>query len=901
MRKIILLFFITCTFLVAEGQIRLGDQKAIFDISYSNPKEYEIGGIEVTGVKNLDERSLISVTGLEVGDEITIPGDEITNAIKKLWKQGILGDIQILATKVEGKFVFLEIRLSERPRLSKFGFRELKNGKEENLKKGDADELKEQLDLIRGRIITDAIKKNSERKIRRYYKEKGFLNVEVESRLDDDPVLKNSVVLNFVINKKEKVKIREIEFFGNTAATDSRLRKKMKGTNEKLRISLGANLNKDLLKLEKVTPKTIYRRFKEMDPSDLQEYITSNLKVNIFSNKKFSRGAYSEDKDMVIAYYNSLGYRDAEIVKDTVYQLNPEELKVELTIEEGRQYYYRDIEWKGNYIHSDKELATILSVNKGDIYDREELNKRLNFNPNGFDVTSLYMDDGYLFFSVTPVETRIEGDSVDIEMRIYEGEQATINEIIIKGNTVTSDDVIRREIRTYPGYKFSRRDVIRTQTFLSQLGYFDPEKIGINPIPNPIDGTVDIEYVVEERPSNQIELSGGWGGAFGFVGSLGLVINNFSTKKMFKLSEWSPLPSGDGQRLSLRAQANGRRFQTYSVSFTEPWLGGRKPHSLTVSFTHSRQNLISGFSNQKFGHFYISGVTAGLGRRLPWPDDYFVLNNTASLLFYDLNNFAVGGGLDLDGPARNFSLINTISRNSIDNPTYPRSGSQVSLSVILTPPYSAFRDDNTFTSDAERYRWIEYHKWMVDNSWFMPIIGNLVLNGRMHFGFVGAYNKEIGVTPFERFTLGGSGLTGFNPLLGTEVIGLRGYADASLNPYLLAESVDVGKPLEFVTPRDLETPGLAFTKYVMELRYPLSLNPAATIYLQTFFEAGNNFAYFEDFSPFDVYRSVGFGARIFMPAFGLIGVDYGYGLDPVPGRPGVNGSQFHFSIGQQIR
>lgn len=888
-RIVILLLFLVN--LYSQAQIKLGNQTKGFDLSYSNPKEYEIGGIEVTGVENLDENSLISVTGLSVGDRIAIPGDQISSAIKKLWNQGILGDVQILVSKVEGDFVFLELRLAERPRLSKFGFREKKNNKVENLKKTEADDLKEKLDLIRGRVITDAIKKNSERKIKNYYKEKGFLNVEVESKLEDDPVLKNSVVLNFIVKKNEKVKIREIEFYGNKAVTDSRLRKTFKGNHEKVRITLFRNLNRDLIQLDKWTPRKLFKRIKKLQPEDFQYYLTKNLKFNIFKNAKFHENAFYSDKDNLIDYYNSLGYRDAEITNDTVYQINPEELRIEVSVEEGRKYYFRDITWTGNYIHGDDELSAILNIEKGDIYNRQELDRRLNFNPNGFDVTSIYMDDGYLFFSVQPVEVRIDGDSVDMEMRIYEGEQATINEIIIKGNTVTSEEVIRREIRTYPGYKFSRRDVIRTQTFLSQLGYFNPENIGINPLPNPADGTVDIEYILEERPSNQIELSGGWGGAFGFVGSLGLVINNFSTQKMFKLREWSPLPSGDGQRLALRAQANGRRFQTYSLSFTEPWLGGRKPNSLSVTFSHSRQNLISG--TEKFGHFYISGITLGLGRRLRWPDDYFVLNNTLSLLFYDLDNFNIGT-VDLDGVARNFSLINSISRNSVDNPTYPRTGSQVSFSVQLTPPYSSFRSDNTFETDAERYRFIEYHKWMIDNSWYLNLVGNLVLNGRMHFGFLGSYDKDIGIPPFERFTLGGSGLTGFNALLGTEVIGLRGYDDASLNPAQIVENVSASDNNVF-------SPGVAFTKYVMELRYPLSLNPSATIYLQTFFEAGNNFLNFQDYNPFDLYRSVGLGARIFMPAFGLIGVDYGYGLDPVPGRQGVSGSQFHFTIGQQIR
>lgn len=887
--SLLFLFIIIC--FEANAQIRLGNQRMNFDVSYSNPKEYEIGGIEVTGVENLDDNSLIAVTGLSVGDRIAIPGDEISNAIKKLWKQGILGDVQIYTTKVEGNFIFLELRLSERPRLSKFGFRQKKNGKIDNLKKTEAEDLKEQLNLIRGRIITDALKKNSERKIERFYKEKGFLNVSVESQLEDDPVLKNSVVLNFIVEKNEKVRIKDIVFDGNISATDAKLRNKMKNNHEKVRFTFGLNLNRDLLRLEKLHPWKVAKRITQLDPDDFRRYLHNNVKLNIFRNAKYSRSGYFADKESVIDFYNSLGYRDAEITQDTMYYLNPEELRIELTIDEGNKYYYRDIEWTGNYLHADAELDAILNIKKGDIYNRAELDKKLNFNPNGFDVTSLYMDDGYLFFSVQPVETRIEGDSVDMEMRIYEGEQATINEIIINGNTVTSDDVIRREIRTYPGYKFSRRDVIRTQTFLAQLGYFDPEQIGINPIPNPIDGTVDIEYSVVERPSNQIELSGGWGGAFGFVGSLGLVINNFSASKMIRLKEWTPLPSGDGQRLSLRAQANGRQFQTYSLSFTEPWLGGRKPHSLTVSLTHSRQNLFAFFNGPKVGHFYISGVTLGLGRRLPWPDDYFTLNNTASFLFYDLDNFNFGGGLNLDGAARNFSLINTLARNSIDNPTYPRSGSQVSLSVILTPPYSLFRDNNNFATTAEKYRWIEYHKWMIDNSWFLNVVGNLVINGRMHFGFLGSYNRELGIPPFERFTLGGAGLTGFNPLLGTEVIGLRGYEDQSLDPIQLIENTN---QFDF-------QPGIAFTKYVMELRYPLSLNPSATIYVQTFFEAGNNYKSFQEFDPFNLYRSLGVGARIFMPAFGLIGVDYGYGLDPVPGRPTSSGSQFHFSIGQQIR
>jgi outer membrane protein insertion porin family len=874
-------FFLILSHLLV-GQIDTGTGQS-FRPSYSNPSEFEIAGIEVTGAHSLDPASIISVTGLKIGDKITVPGEKISGAIKKLWKQGILGDIKVLVQKVEGNFIFLELLLTERPRLSKFGFREVKRGTVENLKKTDSDELKEKLHLIRGRVVTDALIRNSELRIEKYYRAKGFLNITVESNEEEDPLLKNSVVLNFHISKGKKVKINEIFFVGNEKLGGEKIEGKMKKTKEKMRVSLGKNLNRDLLKLDTLSFNKVYNRFKELQFSEVGEYLGKNLNINIFASSKFNRKEFEGDKDLVVNYYKSHGYRDAGITWDSIVQVSPFDIDLYIGVDEGERYYHRKIIWNGNYLYDKKTLNRILGIKRGDIYNKDLLDKRLNFNPTGMDISSLYMDDGYLFFNIQPVEISVEGDSIDLEMRVYEGTQATVNRISISGNTVTSDEVILREIRTLPGYKFSRRDIIRTQTQLAQMGYFDAQQIGIIPKPNPTDGTVDIDYSVVETPSNQIELSGGWGGFYGFVGSLGLVINNFSLKKMFDLSEWNPLPSGDGQRLSLRAQANGRQFQSYSLSFTEPWMGGRKPNSFTVSFNHSRQNNIDRRTNRIFGHLFISGVTLGVGKRLTWPDDYFVWNNSVSFLLYDIQN--AGFGLDqFEGIARNINFNTTISRNSVDNPTYPRTGSIISLGVTLTPPYSLFQDES-YLESANRFAWIEFNKWMFDNAWYVNPVGNLVISGRIHFGLIGAYNPGFGTGPFERFNVGGSGLAGQNLLLGTEVIGLRGYEDGQVRPYENGRQID----------------GVAYNKYVLELRYPLSLNPAATIYGLTFLEGGNNFNDYQTYNPFKNYKAAGFGVRIFMPAFGLIGFDWAYGLDPPPGQSGISGSRFHFTIGQQIR
>ncbi len=795
-----------------------------------NPKEYIIAEIRVVGTRFLDGNALSSMSGLSKGQKITIPGSAVSDAIKRLWKSGILGDVKIYADRIVGDDIYLVIDLKERPKLSRYVF--------SGVRKGEETALKDKVN-IPGKIVTQSLLRNTKRTVEDHFKEKGFLNCSVNIIQVQDTILSNSVLLRINVNKGNRVKIQSLEIEGNEAIPDKKLAKKLKKTKQR-------------------------KAFR------------------IFSSSKFVKDLYEEDKDNLISYYNSQGYRDARILSDSVYAVDDKLINLVIKVEEGQKYYYRNITWAGNYVYDDKTLSRVLGINKGDVYDLETLEKRLNFSQTDLDITSLYMDDGYLFFNVNPVEVAVVGDSIDIVMQIYEGTQANVNRVILKGNDKTSDKVVLREIRTVPGQKFSRTDLIRSQREIATLGYFDQEQIGITPLPNINDGTVDIEYSVVEKPSDQIELSGGWGGAFGFVGTLGLVFNNFSLRKLFKFKDWGGiLPSGDGQRLALRVQSTGRRFQTYTMTFTEPWLGGRKPNSFSVNLSHSVQRTFSG--SEQIGSLQVTGVTFSLGRRLRWPDNFFTLSNSVSFLRYNLDNFTNILGFT-DGIARNVAFNTTFARNSIDNPTFPRRGSSLSLSLSLTPPYSLFRSDQNFSeqTDEEKFRWVEYHKWMIDNSWFTELFAKFVLHTRAHFGFIGAYNSELGVGPFERFVLGGDGLTGQNFLLGTDIIGLRGYENNSITPPGVSG-------------------GVVYNKFVMELRFPVSLNPAATVFLLGFIEGGNNFSNFSEYNPFNLKRSAGFGARIFMPAFGLIGLDWGYGFDDIPTAPGASGPQFHFTIGQQLR
>lgn len=877
--------------LVAEstGQIGFGRRSGAgsssgdgLAINYSSPREFEIVEINVRGVQFLDNGALISLSGLRVGDRIKIPGDDISQAIKKLWKQGIIGNVNIVADKIEGDKIWLAIELTERPRLTKYEFR--------GVNKSQQSELKDKVDLVRGKVLTDVVLKNTELSVKKYFESKGFLNAEVMIRQIKDTVLSNSVNIVINVDKNEKVKVKDITFYGDTVFSESKLRSKLKKTGEIPRL----RLPKDLLEktLMVLNPKNLGYFLSHRKPtptSEVKAYLANQMNLNVFKSTKFIRSDWEEDKEKLIAFYQSKGYRDAAIEVDSVYSLDRKFLKIDMYMSPGRKYYFGDINWNGNYVYTDKQLDEVLGIKKGQVYDMELVSKKLNFNPAGADVSSLYMDDGYLFFRVNPVETGVNGDSINIEMRIYEGVQATIKNVTIKGNEKTNDHVVLREIRTLPGQKFNRSELIRTQRELSQLGYFDPEQINPVPQPNPADETVDIEWSVVERPNDQIELSGGWGGFFGFVGTLGLSFNNFSTKNIPHFDKWRPLPMGDGQKLGMRVQANGRRFQSYSFNFSEPWLGGRRPNNFGISLSNSIQRSIDFRTNETTGKLSVMGASVSLGRRLRWPDDFFTLSNAISYQQYNIQG-ALGFGFGLSGfqgIANSITFNNTLARNSVDNPMYPRSGSQVSVSASFTPPYSLLNDKDYESLDTqEQYRFLEYHKWNVDFRYHLKLAGKLVLAPRVHFGFLGSYSDKVGVGPFERFQLGGDGLTGQNFVLGTDVIGLRGYANNVITP------IEEGTQIRG---------GTAFTKFVMELRYPVSLNPSATIYVLTFFEGGNNWNDFNQFNPYDLYRSAGLGVRIFMPAFGLLGLDWGYGLDPAPNSTQISGPQFHFSIGQQLR
>lgn len=856
MRRIALVILLLTSFLyVAQGQVAIGG--GLDQLDYSNPKEYEIGGVIVDGVKYLDHSVIIALSGLTVGQVIKIPGDKIGKAIDRLWKQGLFADVKIEATQVIGNKIFLVIRLQERPRLSSYAFR--------GIKKGEADEIRDVLSLTRGTQVTDNTLSKSKNAIRNFFINKGFNNVEIAVQQQPDTLMPNHVSLVFDIRKNGRVKIESIEFEGNTVIKSEKLRRAMKDTKRK----------------------RIYGMFK---PS------------------KYIETMYADDKKKVIDKYNEKGYRDARILSDTVYPVGENLLAIRMKIEEGRQFFFRDITWVGNSKFSVDRLNAALGIKKGDIFDQKILDERLFQAVDA--VSSLYYDEGYLFFNINPVEVNVVGDSIDFEMRIYEGKQARINRVGISGNTKTNDHVIRREIRTNPGELFSRTNIIRSQRELAQLGYFDPERFDIKTLPNSYDGTVDLDYVVEERPSDQVELSGGWGANIVLL-SVRLTLTNLSMRDFFKKGAWRPFPTGDGQRLSIAAQTNGTYYQAYSMTFIEPWLGGAKPNSLSVSLYHTIQST-GRFITDISQYMKVTGAAIGLGQRLEWPDDFFLLNQTLGFERYNLHDFATSYFLYSNGRSNNLSYNIVFSRNSVDAPIYPRSGSLMSLSLKITPPYSLFKPDSWWVEPdfatvdengnalpqseiqrlqnqkeaneiASRYKWIEYHKWKFKASSFTSIVGDLVLNSKLEFGYIGYYNKKVGPSKFEQFQLGGDGLMGYN-LYGSELIGLRGYDNGPNNTGSL-------------TPPD---GGNVYQKLTFELRYPLSLNPNATFFALAFFEAGNAWTHVGDYSPFNMKRSAGVGVRVFMSMFGMLGVDWGYGFDPVPNNPSANGSHFAFTIGQNF-
>ncbi len=870
-RRILLFLFLLVPFLQpVMAQVSLGD---VVVTDYSNPKDLYIGGITVSGVRYLDGNVLIMLSGLTVGEKIRVPGDRIGQAIRKLWEQGLFEDIRISVTRVIENQIFLDIYLKERPRLSKFQF----NG----VKKSDADEIRQKIRLVKGDYVTDNLMIKTSNIIKKYFNDKGYLNTEVDIQLRKDSATANEVTMYINIDRNEKVKVRSISIDGNEQVTEEMVKAAFKKTKEK-------SVFNPMNDLDKV----VYDAAKEAATVDFLEignvmadHASKNIRVRIFKSAKFIQEDYTEDKNNLIRKYNSLGYRDARIVKDSIAKNDDSTIDIYLWIDEGPKYYIRQITWVGNTKYSAKFLDRILRIGKGDVYDQAALEEALTYNPSGADIRSLYMDDGYLFFDVVPVETRVQNDSVDLEIRMHEGKQATVNKVTIKGNTKTNDHVALREVHTRPGQLFSRDRLIRSQRQLAQLKYFDAEKLTPNVNPIPEDGTVDISYDVTETSADQIELSGGWG--YGrIIGTVGLSFNNFSLRNITNLKAWKPIPAGDGQKLSLRFQTYGKGYFSYSFSFTEPWLGGRKPLALSLSYYHSKYTNGLAANSVGYAYFKIDGITVGLGTQLKWPDDYFSLYQSLNYNRYNTYNytsiFSFGGG---NGTYNALSYTIGLSRNSVDAPIFARNGSELNLSLELTPPYSLFRGNVNYAEMTvnERYKWVEYYKIKFKGAWYINLVEKLVLSPRLQLGFLGAYNSSLGVTPFERFYLGGDGLSGYNNMDGRELIGMRGYANNSLTP---------GYPAPIG--------GTVYTRSTLELRYPISLNPNATIYGLGFVEAGNDWLKWSNFNPFNVYRSVGFGLRVFLPMFGLLGLDWGYGLDNVPAAPGANGGQFHFSINSSI-
>lgn len=865
----------------AIGQLNMMGQSNQ-SIDYSNPRSYTLGGITVSGTQTLDPNALILLTGLSIGNEITVPGQDISKAIKNLWDQGLFSNIQVTYTKIIGNKIYLDFEVTEQPRLSRFRL--------EGVSKSEADDIREEINLYKEKVVTKNIVYNTKSSIRNHFIDKGFYNTKVEIIQKEDTLFNNHVMLIINVNKLKKVKIKEIVIDGNEELSDGAVKRAMKETKDRSLFKPFHKMDQFLADFFKYG---VFKTDKDTITEMLNGYFSNRVRLRIFKSSKFIQSNYRTDKETIIAKYQSKGYRDAKIVADSVVHYDDKNLKIYLKIDEGNKYYFRDIKWIGNTKYTTKHLQNILGIDNGDVYDPEKLETRLFMNQSGLDVSSLYMDNGYLFFQVNPVETHVENDSIDMEIRIYEGQQARINRINIIGNTKTNDHVIRREIRTKPGDLFSRSDIIRTQQELSLLGYFDPQAMDVRPKPNPQDGTVDIDYIVSEKPSDQIELSGGYG-AGSLVGTLGLSFSNFSIQNLFNKEAWRPLPSGDGQRLSLRAQTSGLYYQSYSISFTEPWLGGKRPNAFSVSTYYSiqsngqRRNITDDETGERVDNpnrnsIDIYGVSLGLGRRLKWPDDHFQLYQEISYQNYNVNNWTVFENF-ANGHANNIFYKLNLTRSSIDDLNYPRSGSQNSFTVQLTPPYSWFNDrDYSTLTVQDQFKFVEYNKWKFTSAWYISLIEKLVLYSKVGFGGMFKYSSQTSTSPFERFYLGGSGLTGYS-LDAREIIALRGYRDQSLSPRSGNEPVG----------------GTIINKYTMELRYPLSLNPSAMIYVLGFVEAGNTWRDMNTYNPFNVYRSTGVGVRVFLPMFGLLGLDWGYRLDDVPNEPGMDQSQVHFTIGANL-
>ncbi len=804
------------------------------------PRLYYIRKINIHGVQYLNADMLKSSAGLIEGDSIYLPSSFISNAISRLWSQRFFSDVKIGAD-IEGDSLDLEVFLKERPRVNNWAF--------EGIPRGKKTDLLEKLKLRRGGELSDYVIDKNRKLIKEYWSEKGFRNAEVDVRIENDTVRPQMVNVTFVIDRKDKVKIGQINFIGNTEFTDKRLRRTFKKTHQK--------------------------------------------SINIFKGTKLNETDYAADKELLIDFYNSKGYRNANILRDSIYPINEKRLGIDIEVSEGNKYYIRNVSWVGNSVYTTEDLQQMFGVESGDTYDKKTIQKRLGIgkeaNPEEMSVSSLYQNQGYLTSQIDPAETIIGTDSIDIEVKIFEGKQFTINEVGITGNQRVDDEVIRRELYTRPGELYDRSMLMQTIRMLGSMGHFNPEAIApdIKPVSSEL---VNVNWALEEQASDQFNIAGGWGSGT-FVGSVGITLNNLSVKNFFKKGAWRPYPMGQNQRLSLSAQTNGTYYKAFAFSFTDPWLGGKKPNSFTLSAHISEQNNAYYVWQSATQYFRTYGVAAGLGKRLNWPDPYFTFYAEASYERFKLKNWNTFGMTN--GAANLLSLKLVFARSSVDQPLYPRRGSEFSASVQATPPYSLWdgKDykmleqlaSNSSTSDAanqERYRWVEFHKWQFKAQWYQTLSknSNLVLMLKAEMGYLGAYNKYK-VSPFERFEVGGDGMSGYN-IYGIDIISMRGYEDGALDP-----TSDYSR---------------GYNKYTAELRYPVILKPSSTIYVLGFLEGGNAFESWKKFSPFKIKRSAGFGVRLYLPVVGMLGIDWGYGFDAPANSTSKSGSQFHFVLGQQF-
>ncbi len=802
------------------------------DINFRKVDSYILGGISTKGNQQFTDQSITAFSELVVGQPIKIPGDKLTGAIKKLWNSKLFSNVDVYVTKIDGKTVYLEFEVQELTKLSSVTF--------EGVKKNKATDLQKDTEFQKGAMLTENLITTTKNYIKKKYVDKGYLKTKVTINTKIDTTGNNAEKALIVIDKGEKVKIKNLRFHGNDAFKSKRLKKLLKKTKQK------------------------------------------NI-AHIFKPSRYREKEYNEDLESLVEKYREKGYRDAQVLKDSISWNDDNTINLDITVNEGNKYYFGNIKFLGNTVLSDTILQRVLRLSKGDVYNGKLLNEQVkgDGSPDSQDITNIYLNSGYLFSTVTPVETSVKNDTIDIEIRIREDDPAYIRKVTLIGNEVTNDHVIMREIRTLPGNLFSRSDIIRTIREVGQLPFIDAENIVPDVKPNYNDKTVDLEYSIAEKGASQIELQGGFGGN-SFVGTLGLSFSNFSVKNIFNGKAYKPVPRGDGQSVSLRAQKS-RFSSTYSFSFTEPWLGGKRPRSLSFSIFSSSQFRFD-FVNRRVDKdqkLNILGATIGISQRLRWPDDYFTLSTVLSFQRYTLNNFFLGSFGFNNGISDNLSLAVNFGRSSAGpNPIFPTSGSQFNIGAKVTPPYSLFGNkDYKNLSDQERFKLLEFYKINFTGKWYTTITGKLVLMSNSEFGFLGAYNNDLGISPFERFYVGGDGLAN-GQFDGRQTIALRGYDNNSLSS---------------------NTGGTVYNKFSFELRYPLTLKPSASIYILGFVEGGNSFDGFKNFNPFDLKRSAGVGVRIFMPAFGLLGIDFGHGFDDdlrIPGQK--SGWQPHFIIGQQF-